>query len=163
MPCTRRSGGATSQLDLPSLKPLSLSGCGRLQLGVPHWATSVDYCKQQTIDPTFCGSRFSTGRFLAIEDFTFTFYFIRSHLYTAPAEVTLYAVGACWQHCFYQHRCHLTFAPVSQLWQRRYLSFAPVSLNFCTGVIINHYVNNLAFVRFHSNVKSLACVNALNY
>ena len=46
--CTRRSGGtalwvggATSQLDLPSLTPLSVAGCGRLQLGVPHWATSV--------------------------------------------------------------------------------------------------------------------------
>ena len=34
-------GGATSQLDLPSLTPLSIAGCGRLQLGVPHWATSV--------------------------------------------------------------------------------------------------------------------------
>ena len=40
-----RVGGATSQLDLPSLTPLSIAGCGRLQLGVPHWATSVDYCK----------------------------------------------------------------------------------------------------------------------
>ena len=46
--CTTRSGGtahvgggATSQLDLPSLAPLSVAGCGRLQLGVPHWATSV--------------------------------------------------------------------------------------------------------------------------
>ena len=44
--CTRRSGGtahegATSQLNLPSLTPLSVAGCGRLQLGVPHWATSV--------------------------------------------------------------------------------------------------------------------------
>ena len=50
--CTRRSGGtahedggATSQLDLPSLTPLSVAGCGRLQPGVPHWATLVDYCK----------------------------------------------------------------------------------------------------------------------
>ena len=34
-------GGATSQLDLPSLTPLSVAGCGRLQLGDPHWATSV--------------------------------------------------------------------------------------------------------------------------
>ena len=40
--CTRRSrgtahvgGGATSQLDLPSLTPLSVACCGRLQLGVP--------------------------------------------------------------------------------------------------------------------------------
>ena len=46
--CTRRSwgtamrvGGATSQLDTPSLTSLSVAGFGRLQLGVPHWATSV--------------------------------------------------------------------------------------------------------------------------
>ena len=36
-----RVGGATSQLDLASLTPLSVAGCGRLPLGVPHWATSV--------------------------------------------------------------------------------------------------------------------------
>ena len=36
-----RVGGASSQLDLPSLTPLSVAGGGRLQLGVPHWATSV--------------------------------------------------------------------------------------------------------------------------
>ena len=30
-----RVGGATTQLDLPSLTPLSVAGCGRLQLGVP--------------------------------------------------------------------------------------------------------------------------------
>ena len=40
-----RVEGETSQLDLPSRTPLSVAGCGRLQLGVPHWATSVDYCK----------------------------------------------------------------------------------------------------------------------
>ena len=39
-----RVGGATSQLDLPSLTPLSVTGCGRLQLGAPHWVSSVDYC-----------------------------------------------------------------------------------------------------------------------
>ena len=40
--CTRRSvvlpmrvGGGTSLLDLPSLTPLFVAGCGRLQLGVP--------------------------------------------------------------------------------------------------------------------------------
>ena len=50
--CTRRSEGTaqehwgvTSQLNLPSLTPLSVAGCGRLQLEVPHWGTSVDYCK----------------------------------------------------------------------------------------------------------------------
>ena len=37
--------GATSQLDLPSPTPLSVAGCGWLQLGVPHWVASVDYCK----------------------------------------------------------------------------------------------------------------------
>ena len=40
-----RVGGATSQLDLMFLTPLSIAGCGRLQLGVPHWDTSVDYRK----------------------------------------------------------------------------------------------------------------------
>ena len=70
-PLPKRAGGATSQLDLPSVTPLSVAGCGRLQLGVPHWATSVDYCKWLIIDLTFCGSRFSAGRLLAIEDFTF--------------------------------------------------------------------------------------------
>ena len=34
-------GGATSQLDLLSLTPLSAAICGRLRLRVPHWATSV--------------------------------------------------------------------------------------------------------------------------
>ena len=37
--------GATNQLDLPSMTPLSVADCGRLQLGAPHWATSVNYCK----------------------------------------------------------------------------------------------------------------------
>ena len=63
-------GGATGQLDLPYLTPLSVAGCGRLQLGAQHLATSVNYCKQLIIEPTFYGSRFSTGRLLAIEDFT---------------------------------------------------------------------------------------------
>ena len=40
-----RVRGATSQLDLPSLMPLSIAGCDQLQLGVLHWASSVDYCK----------------------------------------------------------------------------------------------------------------------
>ena len=38
-----RAGGANSQLDIPSLTPLSAAGCVPLQLEVPHWATSVDY------------------------------------------------------------------------------------------------------------------------
>ena len=64
-------GGATSKLDLPSLTPLSVACRGRLQLKAPHWATSVDYCKKLIIDPIFCSSIFSTGRLLAIDDFTF--------------------------------------------------------------------------------------------
>ena len=69
-----RVGCATSQLDIPSLTPLFVAGCGWLQLGVLHWAASVHYCKYLIIDPTFCGSRFSTGRLLSIEDFTFYLY-----------------------------------------------------------------------------------------
>ena len=34
-------GGATSQLDLPSLTPLSVAGCGPLHITVAHWATSI--------------------------------------------------------------------------------------------------------------------------
>ena len=55
-------GGVASQLDLPSLTHLSVTGCGRLQLGVPHFTTSVDYCKWLTIDPTFFGRIFSTEK-----------------------------------------------------------------------------------------------------
>ena len=33
--------GATSQLNPQSLTLLSVAGCGRLHLGVPHWATSA--------------------------------------------------------------------------------------------------------------------------
>ena len=40
-----RVRGATSQLDLRSLTPLSVAGCGWLQLEVPQWAASVHYCK----------------------------------------------------------------------------------------------------------------------
>ena len=43
--CPVLGGGATSQFDLPSLTPLSVAGCGRLQIGAPHWATSVNYGK----------------------------------------------------------------------------------------------------------------------
>ena len=64
--------GTTSQLDPPSLTPLSVAGFVRLQLGVTNWAASVT--SLQLVDnwppPTFCGSRFSTGRLLAIEDVT---------------------------------------------------------------------------------------------
>ena len=38
-------GGTTGQLDLPTLAVLFIAGSGRLQLGVPHCTTSVDYCK----------------------------------------------------------------------------------------------------------------------
>ena len=66
-----RLGGATSHLDLPSLTPLSVACCGLLQLGVAHWATSVDL---QVFDnwPHILWYRFSIGSLMAIEDFTFT-------------------------------------------------------------------------------------------
>ena len=64
-----RVGGATSQLGLPSLTPLSVAGCGRLQLEVSH----LGYFRRllnvvDNLRPTFCGSRFSTGLLLSIED-----------------------------------------------------------------------------------------------
>ena len=40
-----RVRGSTSQLDVSSLTPLSVAGCGRLQLVVPHLAATVEYCK----------------------------------------------------------------------------------------------------------------------
>ena len=47
--CSGRSGGTTtenggcdqSELDLQSVTPLSVAGCGRLPLGVANWATSL--------------------------------------------------------------------------------------------------------------------------
>ena len=40
-----RVEGSISRLDLRSLTVLSVADCGRLQLGVLHWATAVYYCK----------------------------------------------------------------------------------------------------------------------
>ena len=40
-----RVEGVTSQLDQPSLTSSSVTGCGWLQLEVPHWAASVHYRK----------------------------------------------------------------------------------------------------------------------
>ena len=34
-------GAPASQLDIPSLTPLSVTSCGRLQLSAAHWAISV--------------------------------------------------------------------------------------------------------------------------
>ena len=34
-------GVTQSQLNLPSLETLSVADCGRLQMGAPHWVTSV--------------------------------------------------------------------------------------------------------------------------
>ena len=52
-----RVGGATSQLDLPSLTTLSVAGCGRQQLGVPH----SGLLQVVENDPTFFGRRLSTA------------------------------------------------------------------------------------------------------
>ena len=35
-------GITASQVDLPSLTPLSVAGCGRLLMEAPHWVTSVE-------------------------------------------------------------------------------------------------------------------------
>ena len=70
---THEGGGSTSQLDLPSLTPLSVAGCGRLQLGATSFGYFSRLLYQLIIDPKFCGSRCSTGRLMVMEDFTFTF------------------------------------------------------------------------------------------
>ena len=78
--CTRRSGGtahAGGGCD-QSIGSTVSDAIVRSWL----WSTATrssplgyfsNYCKLLIIDPTFCGSRFSIGRLLAIEDFTFTF------------------------------------------------------------------------------------------
>ena len=38
---------------------------------LPIALLQLRYCKLLIIEPAFCGSRLSTGRLLAIEDFTF--------------------------------------------------------------------------------------------
>ena len=40
-PCPVKDGDNGGQLNLPSLTSLSVAGCGRLQLGVSHLATSI--------------------------------------------------------------------------------------------------------------------------
>ena len=39
--CPVNGWGKARQLDLPSLTPLSVADCGRLQMGAVHWSTSV--------------------------------------------------------------------------------------------------------------------------
>ena len=41
LPCKGRAVTQPCKLDGPSPTELSVAGCGRLQLGVDHWATSV--------------------------------------------------------------------------------------------------------------------------
>ena len=59
-----------SQLYL-SVAPLSVAGCGRLQLGVAQWATSVALLQKLIIKPKNGGSRFSSVGLQALEDLTF--------------------------------------------------------------------------------------------
>ena len=75
-----------SQLDLPSVTPLSVADCGRLQLGAPHWATSVTSLQVLDNWRPFCCSRFSPGRLLAIEVFTFSLHvnYARHYLIKSP-------------------------------------------------------------------------------
>ena len=69
-------GVTASQLDLPSLTPLFVAGCNRLQLGVAHWVTSVALPQVVVIDPTNSGGRLSSWGLLAIEDFTFPDHYV---------------------------------------------------------------------------------------
>ena len=38
-------GGCDQSIGSTVSDALTVAGCSRLQLGAPHWATSVDYCK----------------------------------------------------------------------------------------------------------------------
>ena len=76
LPCPCRGWGVTAgQLDLPPLTPLSVAGCGRLQLRAAHWATSVALLQAvDIIDPTNSAGGFYTGELLAIKHFVFSVY-----------------------------------------------------------------------------------------
>ena len=63
---------APSQLELPSLTPLSVAGCGRLKLGVPNSATSVITASGLYLTPphsVVVDSPLAGSRLLAKEDF----------------------------------------------------------------------------------------------
>ena len=64
-------GGNGSQFDLSSLTPLSIAGCGSLQTGAPHQATSVALLQVVDNLANKLGGRFSNKMLLAIRDFTF--------------------------------------------------------------------------------------------
>ena len=60
-------GGSGSQLELPSLTPLSVADCGRLQLGVVHWATSVTFMEVDDNLPREYGKYILHWGILALE------------------------------------------------------------------------------------------------
>ena len=65
-------GGIGNSMDLPSLTPLSIAGCGRLHLDAPHWSTSVSLLQVLYNWPHILWySRLSTGRLPDIEYLTF--------------------------------------------------------------------------------------------
>ena len=70
--CPVMVGVTSSQLDLPSLTPL-FAACGRLQLWVSHFTTSVTLLQVAVIDPTNNGRRFSSWEHLAIEDYIYLY------------------------------------------------------------------------------------------
>ena len=77
--CTRRSGGTAhesrgchQEIGSTVSDAIVHSWLWSTATMSSHWATSEDYCKLLIIDHTFCVSRFSTGRLLAIEHITFT-------------------------------------------------------------------------------------------
>ena len=141
--CTRRSGGtamrvvvATSQLDLPSLTPLSEASCSRLQLGVLHWDTLVDYCKYLIIDITFCRSWFSNEGLLDIERRLLFYFLLVLHCllpYTMPSKtaVSSGSGGALSWHfseiiLLYKH-----FWPIDQKFLVRPFCIALFFIMFC--------------------------------
>ena len=77
------------------------------------------YCKLLIIDPTFCGRKFSTGRLLATEDFTFTFTNAQG-LLVAPSAAQQFA---CSTKCCIVMPCRTTCCIT-----------IPISTKCCTAI-----------------------------
>ena len=103
--CPTNGGVVDSRLDLSSLTLLSVPGCGRLQLAVAHWTTSVAVLQvvDNIIDPTNGGCRYSSGGCLHGQ-YRLYFYF------TLTVFAILVYAPACMNKC-YQADQHLLQSP----------------------------------------------------
>ena len=92
-------GVTASQLDLPSLTPLSVAGCGRLQLEAAHWATWVTLLqvvdnwphKIVVVDSPLGGSRPKKTFILLLNEMCCLFQTLQAtHFQTLQANKTIY-------------------------------------------------------------------------